>query len=264
MRVHLTDLAVRSLQHNGRNLIYWDDATPGFGIYVGRKWKTWTVMRGVTRERLTIGRYGNGGLSLAEARAEAKRLLSMIPEAKPFIVHFEKAKTEFLASNYKDASPRTAFEAARLLGKHFQAIHAKPVSDVTDTDIKEHLDKITAPSEQLHAYRVARCFLKWCTRPPRKYLTHSPMEGYGPLPLPRSGPCKSRDRRGRPRARGAFRLEPTRRHRLWRVARMALRTERFGDCRASVANFDIEKCIDGGSASLFLITCCAAITGIDL
>ncbi|HXJ00489.1 MAG TPA: Arm DNA-binding domain-containing protein, partial [Micropepsaceae bacterium] len=163
--MHLTDLSVRALKPNGRTTYYWDSATPGFGVRVGKRKKTFTIIRGENRERITIGHYGD--LSLSEARAEAKRLLSASPEEKAPLITFEKAKAEFLYENYKDASPRTAYEAARHLGKHFKALHTTALHTITDADIKKQLDRISARAERLHAYRYARCFLKWCTRPPR-------------------------------------------------------------------------------------------------
>lgn len=49
---------------------FFDTKTPGFGIRVGVKTKTWVVMRGRNRELVTIGKYPE--LSLADARTEAK------------------------------------------------------------------------------------------------------------------------------------------------------------------------------------------------
>jgi len=44
MRVHFTDITIRTFKPGA----YWDDATPGFGVRVGKRAKTWTVMRGLT------------------------------------------------------------------------------------------------------------------------------------------------------------------------------------------------------------------------
>lgn len=74
--LHLTDISVRTLKPSDGYVTYWDDTTPGFGIRVGKKAKTWTIMRGRNRERVTIARYPD--VSLAEARAEAKRLPSSV------------------------------------------------------------------------------------------------------------------------------------------------------------------------------------------
>lgn len=175
MRVHFTDISIRSFKPGS----YWDDATPGFGVRVGRRAKTWTVMRGLQRERITIGRYPD--VPLTEARKEAKRLLSTAPVVEPASLRFAQAKVLFLEENYRECSFRAKDEATRLLTKHFKPLDQKMLPDITDADIKRQLDKLAGtPSEQLHAYRVARCFLRWCTKPPRRYLRHSPMEGYEP------------------------------------------------------------------------------------
>jgi hypothetical protein len=176
--LHLTDLSVRALKP-GTNKTYWDDSTPGFGVWVGRRAKTWTVVRGAQRERITLGRYPD--IALIDARKEAKRLLSTIPVVEPASLRFEQAKLIFLAEHYKDASRRTLDEATRHLNKHFKPLDKKPLDTIGDRDIKTQLDKLAdTPSEQLHAYRTVRCFLTWCTRPPRRYIRHSPMEGYEP------------------------------------------------------------------------------------
>jgi len=44
--IHLTDLAVSRLKTPGT---YYDDATPAFGIRVGKNRKTWFVIRGPQR-----------------------------------------------------------------------------------------------------------------------------------------------------------------------------------------------------------------------
>jgi hypothetical protein len=182
MRVHFTDITIRTFKPGA----YWDDSTPGFGVRVGKRAKTWTVMRGLNRERVTIGRYPD--LPLTDARKEAKRLLSEEPQVKISCTSFEKAKATFLAENYRDARPRTAQGVKRLLDRHFKALNTRSLDTLNDQDIKKQLDRLAGtPSEQLHAYRAVRCFLTWCTRPPRRYIRHSPMEGYQPPSKDRKG-----------------------------------------------------------------------------
>ena len=184
--LHLTDIAVRALKPTDGYVSYWDDTTPGFGIRVGKRSKTWMVMRGRNRERISIGKYGD--LSLSEARAEAKRLLSTAPEPKAVALTFAKARERFIEENYRDTKPRTKAEADRLLKKHFKGLDHRQLHSIDDADVKRELDKLSdTPSEQLHAFRTARCFFRWCVRPPRRYIKHSPMEGYEP---------PSRDKRG--------------------------------------------------------------------
>ena len=59
---------------------------------------------------------------------------------------------------------------------------------MSDADIRRLLDQIVdRPSQKLHVYRMARTFFTWCTRPPRRYLARSPMEGYAPPGQDRKG-----------------------------------------------------------------------------
>lgn len=186
MKVHLTDIAVRNFRPTAANKTYWDDATPGFGVRVGKRAKTWTVMRGAQRERVTIGRYPD--LSLSQARTEAKKLLLQAPEPKTETFTFRAAKAMFLEENYREAAIKTKYHATRILNKHFPKLDPKPLPDIGDQEIAHALSKLAStPSEQLHAYRTLRCFFKWCTRPPRRYLRHSPMEGYEPPGRDRKG-----------------------------------------------------------------------------
>lgn len=174
--MRITDISVRALKGSEKYVTHWDATTPGFGIRVGKRSKTWTVMRGRNRERLTIGRYPD--LSVAEARAEAKRLLIAAPEAKAISTTFGLAREEFV-EGYQNAGTR--YLVTRLLRLHFKAIEKSALSDITDDEISRALAKLSdRPSEQLHAYRTLRAFLRWCTRPPRRYIKHSPMEGYEP------------------------------------------------------------------------------------
>jgi integrase len=187
--LHLTDLSVRAIKGSDKYVTYWDTTTPGFGVRVGKRSKTWTVMRGRHRERLSIGQYG--AVSLSDARKEAMRLLSETtetPSPKPAFKTVKEARTEFLADNYRESTSRWPHLVRLMLEKHLKAIEHKQLTDVTDDDIRRILDKLAAtPSTQLHVYRATRTFLKWCTRPPRRYLKLSPMEGYPPPGRDRKG-----------------------------------------------------------------------------
>ncbi len=175
--MQLTELGVRALKASDRYESYWDTVTPGFCVRVGRRSKTFCVVRGKTRERLTIGRFPD--ISIAAARAEAKRLLAAEPTIKVASVSFALARDEFLEEHYANAAPQTKYNVSKLLKRHFKAIEQRSLTDLDDTHIKKCLDALSAtPSEQLHAFRAVRCFLRWCVRPPRRYIKHSPMEGY--------------------------------------------------------------------------------------
>lgn len=181
MKTVLTDLSVRALKAPARNATtVWDKNSP-VGVRITRNGiKTFIVMIGSGRRR-AIGR--TNVLTLVEARAEAKRILAektLGIAKKVGNVKFATAVQSFLDENYKGKSPRTRHEAKRLLENHFlPTFRHTNLPDITDDEIGKQLKKLShVPSEQLHAFRVMRAFLRWCTRPPRRYISHSPLEGY--------------------------------------------------------------------------------------
>lgn len=180
-KLTLTDAGIRSLTTptTGQKTV-WDKGSP-LGVRVSQGGsKTFVVMLG-SGNRHTIGRVGV--VKLADAREEAKRIiaaktLGMIQ--KESTVTFGEALPLFLEDNYRSKRPRTKSEAKRCLEGHFlPALRKKQLSVTTDSDISTALAKLNhVPSEQLHAFRFVRTFLKWCTRPPRRYIKISPLEGY--------------------------------------------------------------------------------------
>ena len=121
MKTVLTDVSVRALKAPARyQTTVWDKKSP-VGVRVTRTGvKAFVVMVGSGRRR-TIGRVGI--VTLAEARAEAKRILAEktlgVIARKPSTVSFVTAMESFLAENYKGKKPRTQSEARRLLTAHF-------------------------------------------------------------------------------------------------------------------------------------------------
>jgi Arm DNA-binding domain len=190
METQLTDLALRSLAPPARGqFTVWDKSSPiGVRVSAGGA-KTFIVMIGSGR-RHSIGRVGI--ISLADARAKAKRLfaertLGIIHERSP--VDFATALMRFVEGNYQDKNPRTKKEVDRVLRKHFlPTFRGKSLSDITDHDVDRVLSSLAhVPSERLHAFRTLRAMLRWCTRPPRRYIRFSPLEGY---------PAPGHDRKG--------------------------------------------------------------------
>lgn len=178
MRTHLTEIAVRGLKPvPGKQVKVWDTSTPGFGVRVNDRSKSWIVMFGKERRLKVLGQWPS--MSLSVARNEAKRLL-IEPPQKVDLTTFETALTLFLDQHYTDKRLRTKKEAKRLLEKHLlPKLRRRPLSEITDADIDKELRKLDhVPSEKLHCFRIARTFFKWCTRPPRRYIKHSPLEGF--------------------------------------------------------------------------------------
>jgi integrase len=169
-RLHFTDVVVQRLKTPG---IYYDTTTPAFGIRVGKNRKAWVITRGTERDRVTIGRYPS--MSLAEARKEAKRLLTEEP-AKGDKISFAEAY-----EGYKEAitqrKPRTQHDYKRHLDKHFVPTLGKSkLRDINYEQVMACVEDLP-PGENNHALAVARIFFRWCVRPPRRYIPHSPLEG---------------------------------------------------------------------------------------
>jgi len=170
MKLHLTDITVLRLREPGT---YLDDATPGFGVRVGKNRKTWIVMRGQVRQRVRIGHYP--AMSLAEARKEAKKLLIEKPTRNATIT-FERA-FEGYKESIAHRKPRTQAEYKRLLTKHFiPKVGKKRLTELLYEQLMDCV-KDVKPGEAAHALAICRAFLRWCVRPPRRYIPHNPLEG---------------------------------------------------------------------------------------
>ena len=167
---HLTDVVVSRLKTPGT---YYDESTPAFAIRVGKNRKTWFVIRGRERERTNIGKYPQ--LGLADARKEAKKLLTEAP-AKHSKMTFSAAYDHYKEA-IKAKKPRTQRDYKRVLDKYLlPKFGKKKLSDIEYEDITAITDKL-ATSEKSHCLAVARTFLRWCVKPPRRYILHSPLEG---------------------------------------------------------------------------------------
>jgi len=179
-KINLTDITVRKLRPPPAGQItYWDSTLTGFGLRVSQGGaKTFTVVHGARRERLTIGRYPI--ISLAEARTAARRILAerTLGAHRSPSINFDEALKQFF-STHCDQNNRvsTATETKRLLSKHFlPGFRKEAVGDITPHDISKRIDRLLAtPSEANHAFTAIRSFFRWATR--RHYVRHNPCEG---------------------------------------------------------------------------------------
>jgi integrase len=173
--VRFTDLSVRSLKPG----LYFDEVTPAFGLRVGAHRRTWLVVKGdrAHRSKVRLGHYP--ALTLSDARKKALVALGSPYAPKAKAPTYGEAVPAFLEDHYDGKSARSRHEATRLLGRI--NFHAKQLSDIGDEDLERELSRLAhIPSEQLHAFRALRVFFKWCTRPPRRFIRHSPLEGFEP------------------------------------------------------------------------------------
>lgn len=166
----LTDLSVQSLKPG----LYMDRKTPAFGIRVGKRRKTWIVLKEPNRTKIRLGHYPD--LPLVEARRRAFVALGTPVGQKEISIDFEQAKQKFVEENYRGKGERTKSETLRLLSRlEFKCT----LTALDDSSIERELGKLAhVPSEQLHAFRALRTMLRWCTKPPHRYIRHNPLEGY--------------------------------------------------------------------------------------
>lgn len=174
LRIAITELSIRSLKppETGQRL-YADISLPGFGVRVSQGGtKTFVLLYGTPRRRLTIGRFPT--ISLAEARKSAKELLAehTLGKYRPKSITFEDAKTKYLEASATKNRTRTV-EEYRWLFRHFP-FAKRQVADITRRDVSEKLDKLRdRPSAQHHALVAIKVFFTWCER--QGYLERSPV-----------------------------------------------------------------------------------------
>ena len=177
MRAQLTDVTVRSLKPVvGKQIKVWDTKTPGFGVRINDRTKSFIVMYGRERQLKVLGRYPD--TSLSEARRKALVLLGTRPSlatAPPF----HEALEYFLEVHGATLKPRSKREIERTLRRHFEpAFKTRTLDRITHSEVASIIDAIVEkPGEALHAFKDIRTFFRWTV--PR-YLPHSPIEGMKP------------------------------------------------------------------------------------
>lgn len=175
----LTELSVRSAQPPVRGQhTFWDSTFHQFGLRVSQGGtKTFTVMYGPLRERVTIGRYPT--ISLAQARARAKEILAerTLHAHHPPSITFDDALQKFLLAQHQKNRPSTVAEYERLFKRHLTPrLRHRKVADIEAHDITHIIDRmLRTPSECNHAHAAAQTFFRWTVR--RRYINRSPMEG---------------------------------------------------------------------------------------
>jgi integrase len=176
----LTDIVAKKAKAiPGRQRTIWDSSLRGFGLRVGGEAKTWTVMVGKDRRRITIGRYPVMGLQIARSEAKKLILASAVAHHRPGItpISVSAGVAKFVDVQLPKIRASTAKEYERILRKHFEsAWKNKLIHDITRADIHRVLDELVVetPIMANHAFAIIRLFLRWAIR--RGYLENSPCE----------------------------------------------------------------------------------------
>jgi integrase len=175
----LTEIGVRNAKAPDHGQItLWDEAVKHFGVRISQGGtKTFIVMHGRLRERITIGRYP--AITLAQARERAKEILAervLNKDRVPDITFDEAQKTYFTILRQKN-KPSTVAEYERIFARHLlPRLRHRNLADIRAHDIVVLIDRLLkTPSQARHTHAIAQTFFKWAVR--RKYLERSPMDG---------------------------------------------------------------------------------------
>ncbi|MEJ8568808.1 tyrosine-type recombinase/integrase [Elongatibacter sediminis] len=177
-KARLTDLSVQRLKWDGKQTITWDTTLPGFGVRVGKNKKTFLIMVGKERRKVTIGHYPDD--KLKDARNKAKSALLK--------VHHPKTDTESLKEEYlEDVKLRLAEKTYTGYKTNLDNFDFE-VTSLTLVEARSYLSQYDdAPQNQNNAFRALRAFLNWCVR--EGHIDHHPLQG---LPEPNKFPSRDR------------------------------------------------------------------------
>jgi integrase len=136
---------------------------------VGAKRKTFVVMTGRDRKLISLGQYPE--ISLAIARAEAKKVLAGVPRDTGDGISFSEARDLFIGAHTGRESTKN--ELKRLLTKHASSIDGRTLTDIRPAQI-DIVDKLRdRPSECLHFWKASRAMFRWCQR--RRFISQTPV-----------------------------------------------------------------------------------------
>jgi integrase len=172
LKIHLTDLAVKKLSLPDRGQVtYWDDSTPGFGLRLSAKSKSYVVMYGEKRQLKTFGRYPD--ISLLDARKQAKLFLANFinnPVAEATF-DYKAVLDEYLIDCRKRLRASSMKGYALYLG-HIQ--FKGPIDDIKPSQVMSAISKYTdQPASQNYALTVLKVFFSWAVQ--RQYLKSNPL-----------------------------------------------------------------------------------------
>jgi integrase len=197
-RIKLTKSAIDTLPIPSSDLVYWDAASPGFGLKVTPKGrKVFLVLYrtggdGSKLRKYTIGPYGR--VTLHQARIVAQKVFAAKLEGRDPAAEKQQSKRRIVADLVEDlledfiaqrlSQNRSRAETSRVLrrevGKSWvgRSIHSIGKRDVVD--VVSAIVHRGAPSAANKTLKSLKTFLRWCVG--RAVLDQSPAEGV-PLPI---------------------------------------------------------------------------------
>src|SRR3954470_7624563 len=192
-RIKLTKSTIDTLPIPSSDLVYWDAASPGFGLKVtpkGRKVFIVLYRAGGSGSRLrkyTIGPYGR--VTLHNARLEAQKVLAARLEGRDPATEKHEARrritvdtvTEIVALYVKQhlCNRRSGRELTRILQRELvERFGSRSVHEISKRDIIDLITAVVergAPVAANKALKVTSAFFSWCVG--RAILERSPCEG---------------------------------------------------------------------------------------
>ena len=196
-RIKLTKSTIDTLPIPSSDLVYWDFASPGFGVKVTPKGrKVFIVLyrtggAGSKLRKYTIGPYGR--VTLHQARVAAQRVYGAKLEGRDPAAEKREAKRRAVADLVEDlletfiaqrlSQNRSAAETSRLLRREVGKPWAsRSIHTIGKRDVVEVVSAIVqrgAPGAANKTLKSLKTFLRWCVG--QAVLDQSPAEG---VPLP--------------------------------------------------------------------------------
>jgi integrase len=196
-RIKLTKSAIDALRCPPSDVVYWDAASPGFGVKVTPKGrKVFVVLyriagAGAKLRKYTIGLYGR--VTLHQARVAAQKVFAAKLEGRDLAAEKREAKRRVVADRVEDlletfitqrlSKNRSVAEISRLLRREVSKPWAgRSIHEISKRDVVELVSTIEqrgAPGSANKTLKSIKTFLRWCVG--RAVLDRSPAEG---VPLP--------------------------------------------------------------------------------
>lgn len=161
--IRMSDLKVKNIVPSDKQVTYWDESLASFGLMVSPGGtKTWTLMVGKARKRITIGRYPI--LSLSVARAEARKRLAEITLGRSTSPAMPlKSLIERFEGDIGHRRPRTQEGYKWLLSRLPKHFTVRTVSEITTAHVTDVI-KGMAPSVRSHLLGVLKILFRYAIR----------------------------------------------------------------------------------------------------
>jgi integrase len=196
-RIKLTKSAIDALPSHSSDEVYWDAASPGFGLKVTPKGrKVFIVLyrtggAGSKLRKYTIGPYGR--VTLHQARVVAQKVFAAKLEGRDPAAEKREAKRRVVADRVDDlledfiaqrlSKNRSVAEISRLLrrevGKPWAGRSIHEITKRAVVEVVSAIEQRGAPGAANKTLKSIKTFLRWCVG--RAVLDRSPADG---VPLP--------------------------------------------------------------------------------